>query len=58
MCSVMKLLFILLYCQVSAIVNSCAAEHKRLAEALLKYETLSAEEIKLVVEAKPLKRKI
>ena len=31
-------------------------EHKRLAEALLKYETLDLEEIKLVVAAKPLKR--
>ena len=35
-----------------------AEEHRRLAEALLKYETLTAEEVKLVIANKPLKRKI
>ena len=35
-----------------------ADEHKRLAEALLKYETLDAEEIKLVIANKPLNRKL
>jgi len=33
-------------------------EHKRLAEALLKYETLDAEEIKHVIAAKKISRKI
>lgn len=35
-----------------------ATEHKRLAEALLKYETLTAEEVKLVIANKPLNRKL
>lgn len=35
-----------------------SVEHKRLAEALLKYETLSVEEIKVVISGKPLDRKI
>jgi ATP-dependent metalloprotease len=35
-----------------------SVEHKRLAEALLKYETLSVDEIKVVVSGKPLGRKL
>ena len=35
-----------------------SVEHKRLAEALLKYETLSVDEIKLVVGGKSLDRKL
>ncbi|CAI8017210.1 ATP-dependent zinc metalloprotease YME1L1 [Geodia barretti] len=35
-----------------------SVEHRRLAEALLKYETLSVDEIKVVVSGKPLDRKI
>ena len=35
-----------------------SVEHKHLAEALLKYETLSVEEIKVVISGKPLDRKI
>ena len=41
-----------------AILKSRSIEHKRLAEALLKYETLSLDEIKLVIAGKPLQRKI
>ena len=41
-----------------AILKSRSVEHKRLAEALLKYETLSLNEIKLVIAGKPLQRKI
>jgi ATP-dependent Zn protease len=35
-----------------------AEEHKRLAEALLKYETLTADEIKQVIAGKPLDRRM
>jgi len=46
------------YDRAHAILKARAEEHKRLAEALLKYETLSAEEIKCVIDGKTLKRKI
>lgn len=46
------------YDRAHSILRARAVEHKRLAEALLKYETLSAEEIKLVIAAKPLGRRI
>ena len=35
-----------------------SVEHKRLAEALLKYETLSLEEIRVVITGTPLERKM
>ena len=40
------------------ILKSHAVEHKRLAEALLKYETLDDNEIKLVIAGKKLNRRI
>ena len=46
------------YERTKSLLSSHAVEHKRLAEALLKYETLTADEIKLVIAGKPLDRKI
>ena len=40
------------------ILKSHSVEHKRLAEALLKYETLDAQEIKHVIAAKKISRNI
>ena len=40
------------------VLKTHATEHKRLAEALLKYETLSLDEIKLVIAGKSLPRKV
>ncbi|XP_065882327.1 ATP-dependent zinc metalloprotease YME1L1-like [Dysidea avara] len=40
------------------VLQTHTVEHKRLAEALLKYETLDLEEIKLVVQGKPLDRSL
>ena len=43
------------YARAKSILNTHAKEHKRLAEGLLKYETLNAEEIQLVIKGLPLK---
>ncbi len=40
------------------ILRSRAVEHKRLAEALLKYETLDESEINIVIAGKKLNRKV
>lgn len=40
------------------LLKQYSVEHNRLAEALLKYETLSVEEIKLVISGKTLNRKL
>jgi ATP-dependent metalloprotease len=40
------------------ILTTHSKEHRRLAEALLKYETLQLDEIKVVVDGKSLKRKL
>lgn len=41
------------YERAKAILKSHAREHKALAEALLKYETLDAEDIKAIMNDKP-----
>ena len=46
------------YSRAQSILQRRASEHKLLAEALLKYETLTAEEIKLVTAGKSLDRTI
>jgi len=45
------------YTRAKGILTSKAKEHVRLAEALLKYETLTAEEVELVINGKPLMSK-
>ena len=40
------------------LLRQYSVEHNRLAEALLKYETLTLEEIKLVIAGKVLSRKL
>ena len=40
------------------ILKSHSVEHKRLAEALLKYETLDDKEINLVIAGKKLNRRV
>lgn len=44
------------YARATEILKSHHKEHKLLSEALMKYETLDKEEIKLVIEGHPLKR--
>ncbi|XP_065839105.1 uncharacterized protein [Oscarella lobularis] len=46
------------YARATRILKEHSHKHKRLAEALLKYETLTAEEIRLVLDGKSLKRKL
>uniref|UniRef100_A0A0K0EZ72 ATP-dependent zinc metalloprotease YME1L1 (inferred by orthology to a human protein) n=1 Tax=Strongyloides venezuelensis TaxID=75913 RepID=A0A0K0EZ72_STRVS len=45
------------YERVKKILTERAIEHKRLAKALLEFETLTAEEVKSVIEGKPIGRK-
>lgn len=45
------------YTRAKAILYKRSKEHKRLAEALLKYETLDAEEVKLVIQGRSLQNK-
>uniref|UniRef100_A0A0N5BT90 AAA domain-containing protein n=1 Tax=Strongyloides papillosus TaxID=174720 RepID=A0A0N5BT90_STREA len=45
------------YARAKAILTEKAIEHKRLAKALLEYETLTAEEVQSVIEGKPIGRK-
>ena len=40
------------------LLRQYSVEHRRLAEALLKHETLSVDEIRLVIGGKPLQRKL
>lgn len=42
------------YERAKALLKARAKEHKNLAEALLRYETLDAREIKMVLEGKTL----
>uniref|UniRef100_A0A0N4Z2I6 E2 ubiquitin-conjugating enzyme n=1 Tax=Parastrongyloides trichosuri TaxID=131310 RepID=A0A0N4Z2I6_PARTI len=44
------------YARAKSILMSKTLEHKRLAEALLEYETLTADEVELVIKGKPLER--
>ena len=46
------------YERAKSLLKSHHKEHQRLAAALLKYETLSAEEIDLVIKGKKLQKKI
>ena len=46
------------YDRAQQLLKTHSKQHQRLAEALLKYETLTADEIKLVIAGKPLARKI
>lgn len=46
------------YSRTKSLLKAHAEEHKRLAEALLKYETLTAQEVKQVIANKPLDRTI
>lgn len=46
------------YDRAKHILQTHSVEHRRLAEALLKYETLDLEEIKLVIKGKPLNRSL
>ncbi|XP_065665254.1 ATP-dependent zinc metalloprotease YME1L1 isoform X2 [Hydra vulgaris] len=45
------------YNRAKNILTKYAKEHKRLAEGLLKYETLNAEEINLIIKGKPIQGK-
>ncbi|XP_066912250.1 uncharacterized protein [Clytia hemisphaerica] len=45
------------YNRAKKILSTKAKEHKRLAEGLLKYETLNADELKLVIQGKALENK-
>uniref|UniRef100_A0A0N5BT93 AAA domain-containing protein n=1 Tax=Strongyloides papillosus TaxID=174720 RepID=A0A0N5BT93_STREA len=44
------------YARAKSILTKKAVEHKRLAEALLEYGTLTAKEVQSVIEGKPLKK--
>ena len=46
------------YERTKRLLKERATEHKRLAEALLKYETLTADEVKLVIANKTLNKKL
>ncbi|KAG7524296.1 ATP-dependent zinc metalloprotease YME1L1-like [Solea senegalensis] len=46
------------YKRTEALLKSHTKEHKNLAEGLLKYETLDAIEIKMVIEGKTLEKRL
>uniref|UniRef100_A0A0N5BSE3 Peptidase_M41 domain-containing protein n=1 Tax=Strongyloides papillosus TaxID=174720 RepID=A0A0N5BSE3_STREA len=46
------------YARVKTILTENAVEHRRLAEALLEYGTLTAKEVQSVIEGRPLEKKL
>jgi len=44
------------YDRARVILKAHQSEHKQLAQALLKYETLDAEDVRAILDGKPLRR--